>query len=92
MDSQTAISFRNFASCMGDGRMLAKIDAYIQEHLLEVSEQEDFLKLPRLKVSRPQQTFLTQSSGSTCRSMYSMWCILTPGTWNLSTYQQSAIN
>uniref|UniRef100_A0A8C7K4B8 Influenza virus NS1A binding protein a n=2 Tax=Oncorhynchus TaxID=8016 RepID=A0A8C7K4B8_ONCKI len=50
MDSQTAISFRNFASCMGDGRMLAKIDAYIQEHLLEVSEQEDFLKLPRLKV------------------------------------------
>lgn len=72
MDSQTAISFRNFASCMGDGRMLAKIDAYIQEHLLEVSEQEDFLKLPRLKVSRPQQTFLTQSSGSTCRSMYSM--------------------
>uniref|UniRef100_A0A4W5QAV1 Influenza virus NS1A binding protein a n=1 Tax=Hucho hucho TaxID=62062 RepID=A0A4W5QAV1_9TELE len=50
MDSQTAISFRNFASCMGDGRMLAKIDAYIQEHLLEVSEQEDFLKLPRLKL------------------------------------------
>uniref|UniRef100_A0A6Q2XIZ3 BTB domain-containing protein n=1 Tax=Esox lucius TaxID=8010 RepID=A0A6Q2XIZ3_ESOLU len=50
MDSQSAISFRNFASCMGDGRVLAKIDAYIQEHLLEVSEQEDFLKLPRLKL------------------------------------------
>ena len=53
MDSHSAISFRNFASCMGDGRVLAKVDAYIQEHLLEVSEQEDFLKLPRLKVSPP---------------------------------------
>lgn len=51
MDSQSAISFRNFASCMGDGRVLGKVDAYIQEHMLEVSEQEDFLKLPRLKVS-----------------------------------------
>lgn len=36
---------------MGDGRLLAKVDAFIQDHLLEVSEQEDFLKLPRLKVS-----------------------------------------
>uniref|UniRef100_A0A8C2ILF3 Influenza virus NS1A binding protein a n=1 Tax=Cyprinus carpio TaxID=7962 RepID=A0A8C2ILF3_CYPCA len=50
MDSQSAISYRNFASCMGDGRLLGKIDSYIQEHLLDVSEQEDFLKLPRLKV------------------------------------------
>lgn len=50
MDCQSAISFRSFASCMGDGRLLGKIDAYIQEHLLEVSDQEDFLKLPRLKV------------------------------------------
>lgn len=50
MDSQNAISFRNFASTMGDGRLLAKVDAFIQDHLLEVSEQEDFLKLPRLKV------------------------------------------
>ncbi|XP_038855653.1 influenza virus NS1A-binding protein homolog A-like isoform X2 [Salvelinus namaycush] len=50
MESQSAISFRNFSSCMGDSRMLSKIDIYIQEHLLEVSEQEDFLKLPRLKV------------------------------------------
>ncbi|KAM9528719.1 influenza virus NS1A-binding protein homolog A-like isoform 2-T4 [Salvelinus alpinus] len=50
MESQSAISFRNFSSFMGDGRMLSKIDIYIQEHLLEVSEQEDFLKLPRLKV------------------------------------------
>uniref|UniRef100_A0AAQ6ACX1 BTB domain-containing protein n=2 Tax=Amphiprion TaxID=80969 RepID=A0AAQ6ACX1_AMPOC len=50
MDSQNAISFRNFASSMGDGRVLAKVDAFIQDHLLEVSEQEDFLKLPRLKV------------------------------------------
>lgn len=50
MDSQSAISFRNFASSMGDVRVLAKVDAFIQDHLLEVSEQEDFLKLPRLKV------------------------------------------
>lgn len=50
MDSQNAISFRNFASTMGDARLLAKVDAFIQDHLLEVSEQEDFLKLPRLKV------------------------------------------
>uniref|UniRef100_A0A671PEE8 Influenza virus NS1A-binding protein homolog A n=1 Tax=Sinocyclocheilus anshuiensis TaxID=1608454 RepID=A0A671PEE8_9TELE len=50
MDSQSAISYRNFASCMGDGCLLGKIDSYIQEHLLDVSEQEDFLKLPRLKV------------------------------------------
>lgn len=50
MDSQNAISFRNFASTMGDARLLAKVDAFIQDHLLGVSEQEDFLKLPRLKV------------------------------------------
>ena len=50
MDSQNAISFRNFASSMGDGCVLAKVDAYIQDHLLDVSEQDDFLKLPRLKV------------------------------------------
>lgn len=51
MDSQNAISYRNFASNMGDSRLLAKVDCYIQEHLLEISEQEDFLKLPRLKAS-----------------------------------------
>lgn len=50
MDSQNAISFRNFASSMGDARLLDKVDIFIQDHLLEVSEQEDFLKLPRLKV------------------------------------------
>uniref|UniRef100_A0A3P9M5Q0 Influenza virus NS1A binding protein a n=1 Tax=Oryzias latipes TaxID=8090 RepID=A0A3P9M5Q0_ORYLA len=50
MDSQNAISFRNFASSMGDGRLVAKVDAFIQDHLLDVSEQDDFLKLPRLKV------------------------------------------
>lgn len=50
MDFQNAISFRNFASSMGDSRLLAKVDSYIQDHLLDVSEQEDFLKLPRLKV------------------------------------------
>ncbi|XP_066548341.1 influenza virus NS1A-binding protein homolog A [Amia ocellicauda] len=50
MDCQSSISYRNFASSMGDGRLLSKIDGYIQEHLLEISEQEDFLKLPRLKL------------------------------------------
>uniref|UniRef100_A0A6Q2XWT3 BTB domain-containing protein n=1 Tax=Esox lucius TaxID=8010 RepID=A0A6Q2XWT3_ESOLU len=50
MDSQSAIPYRDFASSMGDGRLLGKIDGYIQEHLLELSEQEHFLKLPRLKV------------------------------------------
>lgn len=52
MDAQSAISYRHFASGMGDSRLLGKIDSFIQEHLLEVSEQEDFLKLPRLKVSQ----------------------------------------
>ena len=51
MDAQSAISYRHFASGMRDARLLGKIDSFIQEHLLEVSEQEDFLKLPRLKVS-----------------------------------------
>lgn len=51
MDVQSCISYRNFASCMGDSRLLNKIDGYIQEHLLQISEQEEFLKLPRLKVS-----------------------------------------
>uniref|UniRef100_A0A8C2D307 Influenza virus NS1A binding protein b n=1 Tax=Cyprinus carpio TaxID=7962 RepID=A0A8C2D307_CYPCA len=50
MDSQSAISCRNFASRMADGRLLGKIDAFIQDHLQEISEQDDFLKLPRLKV------------------------------------------
>uniref|UniRef100_A0A671P3R2 Influenza virus NS1A-binding protein homolog B n=1 Tax=Sinocyclocheilus anshuiensis TaxID=1608454 RepID=A0A671P3R2_9TELE len=50
MDSQSAISYRNFASRMADGRLLGKIDAFIQDHLQEISEQDDFLKLPRLKV------------------------------------------
>uniref|UniRef100_A0A8D2QIM9 Influenza virus NS1A binding protein n=2 Tax=Passerellidae TaxID=1729112 RepID=A0A8D2QIM9_ZONAL len=50
MDVQSCISYRNFASCMGDSRLLHKIDGYIQEHLVEISEQEEFLKLPRLKL------------------------------------------
>ncbi len=50
MDSQSAISYRNFASRMADGRLLGKIDAFIQDHLQEILEQDDFLKLPRLKV------------------------------------------
>ncbi|KAG7265212.1 hypothetical protein CRUP_009099 [Coryphaenoides rupestris] len=47
MESQNAISFRNFASSMGDGRVLAKVDAYIQEHLLDLEVMlEDNLTLP----------------------------------------------
>lgn len=62
MDSQNSISYRNFASSMGDARLLAKVDCYIQEHLLEISEQEDFLKLPRLKVSLRRSTETTNYS------------------------------
>ncbi|XP_023660371.1 influenza virus NS1A-binding protein homolog A [Paramormyrops kingsleyae] len=50
MDCRSAISNRIFASCMGDSHLLSKIDGYIQEHLMEISDQEDFLKLPRLKL------------------------------------------
>uniref|UniRef100_A0A671NU71 Influenza virus NS1A-binding protein homolog B-like n=1 Tax=Sinocyclocheilus anshuiensis TaxID=1608454 RepID=A0A671NU71_9TELE len=50
IDSQSAISYRNFASSVADGRLLGKIDAFIQDHLQEISEQDDFLKLPRLKL------------------------------------------
>ncbi|XP_030631510.1 influenza virus NS1A-binding protein homolog B [Chanos chanos] len=50
MDCQSAIPYRNFASSMGDGRLLGKIDGYIQEHFSEISQEEDFLKLPRLKL------------------------------------------
>ncbi|OXB53543.1 hypothetical protein ASZ78_000063 [Callipepla squamata] len=50
MDVQSCISYRNFVSSMGDSRLLSKIDGYIQEHLLQISEQEEFLKLPRLKL------------------------------------------
>ena len=50
MDVTSCISYRNFASCMGDSRLLNKVDAYIQEHLLQISEEEEFLKLPRLNV------------------------------------------
>ncbi|NWU14323.1 NS1BP protein, partial [Cephalopterus ornatus] len=50
MDVQSCISYRNFASFMGDSRLLNKIDGYIQEHLVQISEQEEFLKLPRLKL------------------------------------------
>ncbi|XP_023496478.1 influenza virus NS1A-binding protein isoform X2 [Equus przewalskii] len=50
MDVTSCISYRNFASCMGDSRLLNKVDAYIQEHLLQISEEEEFLKLPRLKL------------------------------------------
>ncbi|XP_051556645.1 influenza virus NS1A-binding protein homolog B [Myxocyprinus asiaticus] len=50
MDCQSAISYRNFASSMADCRLLSKIDSYIHDHLQEISEQDDFLKLPRLKL------------------------------------------
>uniref|UniRef100_A0A6I8NZ18 Influenza virus NS1A binding protein n=1 Tax=Ornithorhynchus anatinus TaxID=9258 RepID=A0A6I8NZ18_ORNAN len=50
MDVSSCISYRNFASCMGDSRLLNKVDVYIQEHLLQICEEEEFLKLPRLKL------------------------------------------
>lgn len=66
MDSQNAISFRNFASSMGDARLLDKVDAFIQDHLLEVSEQEDFLKLPRLKASWTYMVLKWQEAFMNC--------------------------
>lgn len=62
MDAQSAISYRHFASGMNDGRLLGKIDGFIQEHLLEVSEQDDFLKLPRLKVKSPDYSLALKDS------------------------------
>uniref|UniRef100_A0A673IB97 Influenza virus NS1A-binding protein homolog A n=1 Tax=Sinocyclocheilus rhinocerous TaxID=307959 RepID=A0A673IB97_9TELE len=73
MDSQSAISYRNFASCMGDGRLLGKIDGYIQEHLLDVSEQEDFLKLPRLKLEVMLEDNLTLPSNGKLYSKVIGW-------------------
>ncbi|XP_054645947.1 influenza virus NS1A-binding protein homolog A isoform X2 [Dunckerocampus dactyliophorus] len=73
MDSQNAISFRNFASSMGDARVLAKVDAYIQDHLLEVSEQEDFLKLPRLKLEVMLEDNLTLPSNGKLYSKVLNW-------------------
>ncbi|XP_051954362.1 influenza virus NS1A-binding protein homolog A-like [Xyrauchen texanus] len=73
MDSQSAISYRNFASCMGDARLLGKIDSYIQEHLFEVSEQEDFLKLPRLKLEVMLEDNLTLPSNGKLYSKVIGW-------------------
>uniref|UniRef100_A0A674NF39 Influenza virus NS1A binding protein a n=1 Tax=Takifugu rubripes TaxID=31033 RepID=A0A674NF39_TAKRU len=73
MDSQNAISFRNFASSMGDARLLDKVDAFIQDHLLEVSEQEDFLKLPRLKLEVMLEDNLTLPSNGKLYSKVLNW-------------------
>ncbi|XP_061884300.1 influenza virus NS1A-binding protein homolog A isoform X2 [Entelurus aequoreus] len=73
MEFQNAISFRNFASSMGDARVLAKVDAYIQDHLLEVSEQEDFLKLPRLKLEVILEDNLTLPSNGKLYSKVLNW-------------------
>ncbi|XP_017276046.1 influenza virus NS1A-binding protein homolog A [Kryptolebias marmoratus] len=73
MDFQNAISFRNFASSMGDSRLLAKVDAYIQDHLLDVSEQEDFLKLPRLKLEVMLEDHLTLPSNGKLYSKVLNW-------------------
>lgn len=63
MDVSSCISYRNFASCMGDSRLLNKVDAYIQEHLLQISEEEEFLKLPRLKVrNKPIKRYILPSN------------------------------
>lgn len=50
MDVSSCISYRSFASRMGDSRFLHQVDTYIQEHLVQVAEEEEFLKLPRLKL------------------------------------------
>ncbi|XP_062857958.1 influenza virus NS1A-binding protein homolog A [Trichomycterus rosablanca] len=73
IDSQNAISYRNFASSMGDSRLLAKIDGYIQEHLLEISEQEDFLKLPRLKLEVMLEDHLSLPSNGKLYSKVISW-------------------
>uniref|UniRef100_A0A8C8DYB7 Influenza virus NS1A binding protein a n=1 Tax=Oryzias sinensis TaxID=183150 RepID=A0A8C8DYB7_9TELE len=73
MDSQNAISFRNFASSMGDGRLVAKVDAFIQDHLLDVSEQDDFLKLPRLKLEVMLEDNLTLPSNGKLYSKVLNW-------------------
>ncbi|KAF1385464.1 hypothetical protein PFLUV_G00108040 [Perca fluviatilis] len=58
---------------MGDVRVLAKVDAFIQEHLLEVSEQEDFLKLPRLKLEVMLEDNLTLPSNGKLYSKVLNW-------------------
>uniref|UniRef100_A0AAX7TEP0 BTB domain-containing protein n=1 Tax=Astatotilapia calliptera TaxID=8154 RepID=A0AAX7TEP0_ASTCA len=73
LDSQNAISFRNFASSMGDARFLSQVDAFIQDHLLEVSEQEDFLKLPRLKLEVMLEDNLTLPSNGKLYSKVLNW-------------------
>uniref|UniRef100_A0A3Q0S9T8 Influenza virus NS1A binding protein a n=1 Tax=Amphilophus citrinellus TaxID=61819 RepID=A0A3Q0S9T8_AMPCI len=73
LDAQNAISFRNFASSMGDARFLAQVDAFIQDHLLEVSEQEDFLKLPRLKLEVMLEDNLTLPSNGKLYSKVLNW-------------------
>ncbi|KAJ8384510.1 hypothetical protein AAFF_G00204250 [Aldrovandia affinis] len=73
MDCQSAITFRKFASCMGDGRLLGKIDGYIQEHLLEISDQEDFLKLPRLKLEVMLEDNLSLPSNGKLYSKVISW-------------------
>uniref|UniRef100_A0A669DPC6 Influenza virus NS1A binding protein a n=1 Tax=Oreochromis niloticus TaxID=8128 RepID=A0A669DPC6_ORENI len=73
LDSQNAISFRNFASSMGDARFLSQVDAFIQDHLLDVSEQEDFLKLPRLKLEVMLEDNLTLPSNGKLYSKVLNW-------------------
>uniref|UniRef100_A0A8C9VSD9 Influenza virus NS1A binding protein b n=1 Tax=Scleropages formosus TaxID=113540 RepID=A0A8C9VSD9_SCLFO len=82
MDCQSAISYRNFASLMGDGRLLCKIDGYIQEHLVEISEQDDFLKLPRLKLEVMLEDNLNLPSNDKLFSKVIRWvqhCLLENG-------------
>ena len=50
MDVTSSISYQNFASYMGDLCLLNKLDAFIQECLLQISEEEEFFKLPQLKL------------------------------------------
>ncbi|XP_028823677.1 influenza virus NS1A-binding protein homolog A [Denticeps clupeoides] len=73
MDYQSAISYRHFASDMADGRLLGKIDGFIQDNLLEVSEQEDFLKLPRLKLEVMLEENLSLPSNGKLYSKVMAW-------------------
>lgn len=84
IDCQSVIAYRNFASSMGDGRLLGKIDSYIQEHLMDISEKDDFLKLPRLKASLKENLNTVTESSVSATSHYTHLQVLKdrfPG-WN----------
>uniref|UniRef100_A0A669EM82 Influenza virus NS1A binding protein a n=1 Tax=Oreochromis niloticus TaxID=8128 RepID=A0A669EM82_ORENI len=56
-----------------NARFLSQVDAFIQDHLLDVSEQEDFLKLPRLKLEVMLEDNLTLPSNGKLYSKVLNW-------------------